>query len=989
MVYTSNVFDLVKVKDGTPGTPGKPGEKGDSLYTWVAYANADGLDDNGQLVSPSDFSTEFSNGRAYIGIAVNKTTQEESQEITDYKWSKIRGEQGESGKDANVYSIRPSSEIVLKFYETVNDEKILKFSPEKLNFPLYKRELDTDKIVTDKPLFKIYIGTLGALDNSLMYRIDQSSIISQFLKFVSNKESNEYYWTFDIKSFCSYDDSANEVTYPGIINDITISEIILHNNLTELIKSQDVAIRVEETIDNSLATAVIQSRFGLSSEMAQLQVNATNIRLFVENTGVTIDGSGMTLENGLFKIIKKTKNEQGKEQIEELLTASDGNLVIQGELNAKSIISGSTLKGVNGSFDTMEVLDHLQVGNIFIGIDGSEGLIKDIQTLDDGSKQSNFIIHDNGLIEANNIYLGTAAKIVQYLQIGDSFIYNPEVYKQNGVEEHLFIASKNLKIYDTGMANFGDIIVDSDKSTITCNNNDLTQWKLSPDESIFNNVYIRGYLKQSVFTQQAINVAGGITVFKTGARIEAVEFDGNASTIKIYLKTSAEDDEDLYGYFSVGNIAMLSNDQNDNCYVRIIDKVEENGLRYLQCSYITQSAATSFNLITNLGSLNADNQGQEWIIGVNATSSDSALGLKSNTISFNSFKITESTVDFINEITLGDLGGSRGKGLYAENVYLKGSLTTQSSEGDSNRFSGINTISKANFNQNIRNYLVKPKSETTPKEGIKYYLFDSVKGYVLQENLIAFEEDKVYYTYGYDESPIIFWAGASGESVEEIQQSPFQVTARGTLFAQQGYFRGSIITEADIQASVIHTAHIVGDDDDAALLIEDKNNFISFIDTDALDENGNKQSILSLKKDDKGEWVMNLNAKFQLSNASTGDLSGNSASFKILDVGEGLNEQNMFVHIEGDKIGFKNGNNLDYYFLYNKNSIKLIEGTDSYIIDFSSQGTKFYKQININENSVIYNKPATNDYKPNTMEYNPVYSNGIFIGYDLYIEEQE
>ena len=69
---------------GEPGI-GIPGDDGKTLYTWIAYSdNADG---SGMYQVPKD-STK------YIGIAPNKETATESNNPTDYVWSKFRGEDG-------------------------------------------------------------------------------------------------------------------------------------------------------------------------------------------------------------------------------------------------------------------------------------------------------------------------------------------------------------------------------------------------------------------------------------------------------------------------------------------------------------------------------------------------------------------------------------------------------------------------------------------------------------------------------------------------------------------------------------------------------------------------------------------------------------------------------------------------------------------------------------------------------------------------------
>ncbi|WP_156679342.1 hypothetical protein [Sphingomonas profundi] len=81
--------DGVDGVDGTNGLPGPPGTDGTTLYTWIAYANAA----DGSV----DFTIGGSAGRAYIGIANNRTTATEGTDPAAYTWSLIRGTDGVPG----------------------------------------------------------------------------------------------------------------------------------------------------------------------------------------------------------------------------------------------------------------------------------------------------------------------------------------------------------------------------------------------------------------------------------------------------------------------------------------------------------------------------------------------------------------------------------------------------------------------------------------------------------------------------------------------------------------------------------------------------------------------------------------------------------------------------------------------------------------------------------------------------------------------------
>lgn len=74
-------------KDGPQGVPGPAGQDGKTLYTWIRYAE----DANGTGISNSP------DGKSYIGLAYNKTTASESNNPSDYTWSKITGKDGVAG----------------------------------------------------------------------------------------------------------------------------------------------------------------------------------------------------------------------------------------------------------------------------------------------------------------------------------------------------------------------------------------------------------------------------------------------------------------------------------------------------------------------------------------------------------------------------------------------------------------------------------------------------------------------------------------------------------------------------------------------------------------------------------------------------------------------------------------------------------------------------------------------------------------------------
>lgn len=78
MVFSSNELDFLILQNGDNGVPGE------SKYIWVKYSNSP--DGSGLTDSPDNC--------AYIGIAYNKDTIEESNNPEDYTWTKMKGDNG-------------------------------------------------------------------------------------------------------------------------------------------------------------------------------------------------------------------------------------------------------------------------------------------------------------------------------------------------------------------------------------------------------------------------------------------------------------------------------------------------------------------------------------------------------------------------------------------------------------------------------------------------------------------------------------------------------------------------------------------------------------------------------------------------------------------------------------------------------------------------------------------------------------------------------
>lgn len=84
--YTWAFFEGPQGEKGDQGIPGPAGADGQTFYTWIKYAD-----------TPTSGMSDNPDGKEYMGIAYNKTTQTESSNYGDYQWSLIKGANGSQG----------------------------------------------------------------------------------------------------------------------------------------------------------------------------------------------------------------------------------------------------------------------------------------------------------------------------------------------------------------------------------------------------------------------------------------------------------------------------------------------------------------------------------------------------------------------------------------------------------------------------------------------------------------------------------------------------------------------------------------------------------------------------------------------------------------------------------------------------------------------------------------------------------------------------
>ena len=539
---------------------------------------------------------------------------------------------------------------------------------------------------------------------------------------------------------------------------------------------------------------------------------ADSIQAAIDNAQMAFTADGLSILNGAFTIYDKNENKIFGYDNETHLLYVKGSGEFTGIINASA---GSFSGDVTANTLTANAG---YIGGFKIQADGlySEGDL--IKLLSDGR------------IDAENINLGAGAHINTYLKLGDkAYLWNPDANSVN----HNFIEVKDnsnaniVTLNDSGLLRIGQISLDGLTSTISGNS-----FFITPELASFNNISASGKISTVVFEQGHTQSVGGIMMFKPSYKIES--YNNNVLTL----------DQNFQGAI------------NDYVYI-----VKDDGTTITGSIQVTAISGNTVTLSTNISytgdliSLIDIGKANDLIIGVNSTDT-STLFLKPRGITVSEFGTSNP------KVFLGDLNNSgidfsdtgtpknRGFGLYSENVYLTGSLTTKL---NNNTFAGVNTL-------------------------------DGTQAIVFTSESAGYE----------DNSAIVFWAGSEGILPEQIQTAPFQVTQNGSIYASQGIFTGAIITNSYLRGTDIFAARIHGtgtDQEGYGLAFYDTSKGIVFFRNE---QNDNPTEVFSIGNDG-----LRKGNKYFIEVGSTVDFNGDSFS--------GTNyyteiTQNSYLHIYQNSI---------------------------------------------------------------------------------------
>ena len=347
---------------------------------------------------------------------------------------------------------------------------------------------------------------------------------------------------------------------------------------------------------------------------------------------------------------------------------------------------------------------------------------------------------------------------------GTAYLENPANYGGTVLE------AGELKLKTTGLLEFGDIKISGDQTNPTIKS---SLWTIDKDKAVFNNVIAQGgTIENVVFKNSTIQGAGGIMFFKPSYSGTSVS-STNTETTFIVEETG----------LTVGDHVIVNGQEGDVTTVEQT-KVTISGVKFGENKTVTiiklynnklvdGAINLTDNLLIGVNSLRAE-QSQNETTGKNQDCHLFRGGLTVTLPTVVTETIgtgeTQTVVKYPNKpnLFIGDLypiTGKPGYGLYGDNVYLNGTLTTKVKSDKSPTYAGVNTID----------------------------------GYNVDENLFKDKDSS---------QKIVFWAGSIGEDKQNVQKAPFQVTDKGNLYAKAGTFTDSVFSNSKIEGSKIYGADI-------------------------------------------------------------------------------------------------------------------------------------------------------------------------------------
>lgn len=644
-----------------------------------------------------------------------------------------------------------------------------------------EKDICVSKTIDDKVIDKIRIGQITTKDNKVVYGLqlkddtgtttmetdDRGQLwlrdklrISDMVSIgvlETGKEKNQIFNSNN--NFIVYDDGTVEATR-GNFSGSTIGGFTIEDNR---LFSNDVIL--------SSRGIEIKNNGTLSILDGDAEVFSAN-KAFYEKTTDTTPQEGKTYytynkDTGVYTLWEKGESTK---------FPSDTEIY---EVVRKTIFSG-TLEGANGSFSG----ELRGATGIFSGeLQGATGVFTGNITAQSGTiggftintnnltsaNESVILDGTNGKITAENIELGNGAEIRD--QISFKGADGTVAYLQNPtLHDGVVLNAGDIKLRTSGVLEFGDIKIFGDQTNPTIKS---SLWTIDKDKAIFNNVIAQGgTIENVVFKNSTVQGAGGIMFFKPSYSGTSVS-STNTETIFAVEETGLIIGDHVIVNGQEGDVTTVEQTKVTISGVKFGENKTVTIIKLYNNKLVDGAINLTDNLLIGVNSLRAE-QSQNETTGKNQDCHLFRGGLTVTLPTVVTETIgtgeTQTVVKYPNKpnLFIGDLHpitGKPGYGLYGDNVYLNGTLTTKVKSDKSPTYAGVNTID----------------------------------GYDVDENLFKDKDAS---------QKIVFWAGSIDEDKSSVQQAPFQVTDKGNLYAKAGTFTDSVFSNSKIEGSKIYGADI-------------------------------------------------------------------------------------------------------------------------------------------------------------------------------------
>ena len=839
------------------------------------------------------------------------------------------GKPGPAGSSSSSYKLDFSQTEILKFVDSNGTTTI---SPAIL----------TVSVLKDEPLELNGATQITDLD------------ISEFEVSIYNLNTGEWYPITD-PDIVTLEETHNfNINLQTLINkgseegNLAANQLLFNECILKV--SYSLYLEKEEEIERFNMIECLNVRYGMNKDMASLSVKAGGIVASMQDSKLTFDANGLVIQNGAFIIRDEANNN--------LLYSDNGNLSLKGTIYADNGYFSGELRAATGTFTgELQAASGTFTGRLEAATGSFSGDISAAGGTIGGftigpTRLTSTSINENGLfnivldggegrIEAENIILGTGAEIREYIKIGEqvelrkAVTSNDSFIKVINEEEIEILSLKANGTMNLGNGNNTIILSGEDGSIMSQSYRDGLGWKISNTNSIFNDVTVRGSIRASVLEYGETQAIGGALMIRPSSRIIAASLSETNTILTI---------EEVKG-FNIGDFCRID--------IQTLNSLDHNFYEIVAVDQNNKTITVSGNAADTQGKpiVNFGQTGDNVGICINGSVDDSFGTPQSISV----FDFDTETKLVSPRIVLGKLpneqtiyGYAAGTyGLYAENVLLKGSLVTQTDTTGSVTYSGISTL---------------------------YSGIDAPASHKYES----------WFGTG-NTGEILLWAGATGTTKEEVENSKFFVDRNGNLFAGSGYFKGTIITDATITASAIETAILRGSNDkpgEPALKIEDATKGIVFTATNEYNET---EVVFEVTKDQIVANVPNFKFNSNFTVGGNGSLVVPNLYVIGSDDGTVITEEIVTeaIMFDNKRISYTkdfkqnelNGNTKGYIDFAN-GTVFSPDGVNQ-VLTLSSQQVHVNMPLYIQE-SIKYNE---------VMEYKPAYdSKGELVGYDLYIE---